>query len=174
MVVEECTEKRSLLSTLAKEPRKKITKRKNKNHKCGKIKNLLYEVYTMANSKITERDIYNSIIDGTADPDVLVEFATKKLAQLDKRNAAAKVRAEKKRAEGDALMASVLGFVTDEPQSRGDIASAMIDAGFEVTDAKVGARLNKLVAAGEVVKANAKVAGEDGKSKTVVVYSLAE
>ena len=128
----------------------------------------------MANNKITERDIYNSILDGTADPDVLVEFATKKLAQLDKRNAAAKVRAEKKRAEGDALMASVLGYVSDEPQSRADIAAAMIEAGFEVTDAKVGARLNKLVAAGEIVKASAKVTGEDGKGKTVVVYSLGE
>lgn len=127
----------------------------------------------MAN-KITERDIYNSILDGTYDVDVLVDFATKKLAQLDKRNASAKIRAERKRAEGDALMASVLGFVSDEPQSRSDIAAAMIDAGFEVTDAKVGARLNKLVAAGEIVKANAKVAGENGKSKTVVVYSLGE
>ena len=128
----------------------------------------------MANSKITERDIYNSILDGTFDPDVLVEFATKKIAQLDKRNASAKIRAEKKRAEGDALMGSVLGFVTDEPQSRGDIAAAMVDAGFEVTPAKVGARLNKLVAAGEIVKANAKVEGEDGKSKSVVVYTLGE
>ena len=127
----------------------------------------------MAN-KITERDIYNSILDGTYDVDVLVDFATKKLAQLDKRNASAKIRAERKRAEGDALMASVLGFVSDEPQSRSDIAAAMIDAGFEVTDAKVGARLNKLVVAGEIVKANAKVAGENGKSKTVVVYSLGE
>ena len=107
-------------------------------------------------NKLTERDLYNSILNGNVDADALRAFA------------------EKKRAEGDALMASGLGFVTDEPQSRGDIASAMIDAGFEVTDAKVGARLNKLVAAGEVVKANAKVAGEDGKSKTVVVYSLAE
>lgn len=35
MVVDECWEKRSLLSTLAKEPRKKITKCKNKNLKCG-------------------------------------------------------------------------------------------------------------------------------------------
>ena len=35
----------------------------------------------MAN-KITEREIYNSIINGTADQSVLVEFANKKLAQL--------------------------------------------------------------------------------------------
>ena len=36
MVVDKCKETRSLLSTFAKEPRKKITKCKNKNFKCDK------------------------------------------------------------------------------------------------------------------------------------------
>ena len=48
----------------------------------------------MAN-KITEREIYNAMINGTIDADVMVEFATKKLAQLDKRNESAKIRAAK-------------------------------------------------------------------------------
>ena len=65
-------------------------------------------------NKITEREIYNSILNGTADHDVLVEFATKKIAQLDKRNASAAKRAAVKRAEGDELQALVLDALTDE------------------------------------------------------------
>ena len=42
----------------------------------------------------TERDIYTSMINGDFDPAELAEFATKKLAQLDKRNAKAKVEIE--------------------------------------------------------------------------------
>jgi len=64
---------------------------------------ILYEVFTMANSKITERDIYNAMIDGTIDAETMAEFAEKKLAQLDKRNESAKKRAAKKRAESDEL-----------------------------------------------------------------------
>ena len=125
----------------------------------------------MAN-KITERDIYNSIIDGTYDVDVLVEFAEKKLGQLDKRNASAAKRAAAKRAAGDELQAAVLSFVTDEPQTRGMIAEAMIAEGHDVTAAKVGARLTKLANSGEIFKGKAKFVGEDGKSKQSVVYSI--
>ena len=49
-------------------------------------------------NKMTEREIYNAMIDGTIDADVMVEFAEKKLAQLDKRNEKAKERAVAKRA----------------------------------------------------------------------------
>ena len=63
----------------------------------------------MAN-KITEREIYNSIINGTADQAVLVEFANKKLAQLDKRNVTAKARAERKRAESNEVTEGIFGF----------------------------------------------------------------
>ena len=55
-------------------------------------------------AKITERDIYNSILNETFDLAVLKEFAEKKLAQLDKRNESAKIRAAKKRAESDELL----------------------------------------------------------------------
>ena len=125
----------------------------------------------MSTSKITEREILNSIIDGTADPDVLVEYAEKKIAQLDKRNASAAKRAAAKRAAGDELMESVFGFVTDEPQTRGQIAAAMVAEGFEVTDAKVGARLNKLFNLGRIQKANSKFTDENGKRHAVVVYA---
>lgn len=124
---------------------------------------------------ITEREIYTSIIEGTADPDVLVEFATKKLAQLDHRNEKAKERAAKKRSEPDALMDAVAGFLADEPQSRQDIFDAMVATG-EYPDLKIGQvgfRLSALVKAERAVRAEASVAGADGKAKRVVVYTLA-
>ena len=126
----------------------------------------------MTNSKITEREIYTSMINGTIDRDVMVEFAEHKLAQLDKRNESAKARAAKKRAEGDALVDVVAEFVGDEPMTREDITNAMVDAGHEVTIGKVQNRLSKLVSEGRIAKAKAKVVGEDGKSKTVTVYAV--
>ena len=124
---------------------------------------------------ITEREIYTSIIEGTADPDVLVEFATKKLAQLDKRNAKAKERAAAKRAEGDALLEAVFGCVTDEPQSRQDIFDVLVDGGEfpELKLGQVGFRLTALANSGRINKAEATVEGEDGKSHRVMVYTLA-
>ena len=112
----------------------------------------------MTNTKITERDIYTAILNGTVDTDVLKAFAEKKLAQLEKRNESAKIRAAKK-------------FITDEAQTRAQITAAMVAEGFDVTEGKVGARLNKLVANGQIAKAKGRVAGEDGKSKSVTLYA---
>ena len=124
---------------------------------------------------ITEREIYTSMINGTIDPDVMVEFATKKLAQLDKRNASAKARAAKKRAEGDALTEAVFALVTEEPQSRQDIFDALVESDefAEVKLGSVGFRLTTLVKDGRVVKQEASVEGTDGKTRRVMVYSLA-
>lgn len=123
-------------------------------------------------NKMTEREIYNAMIDGTIDADVMVEFAEKKLAQLDKRNEKAKERAVAKRAEADELTEKVAEFVGDEAQTRDEITNAMVEAGYEVTVGKVQARLTKLVEASRIAKAKAKVAGEDGKNKQVTVYAL--
>ena len=102
---------------------------------------------------ITEREIYNSILDGTYDVDVLCGFATKKLAQLDKRNASAAKRAAAKRAAGDEITNGVYAFVTDEPQNRAQIAAAYNAAhGTELSDAKIGARLSKLTREGKIAK----------------------
>lgn len=126
----------------------------------------------MTNTKMTEREIYNAMIEGSLDAETMKEFAEKKLAQLDKRNASAKVRAAAKRAEGDELKAVVSSFVGDEPQTRAQITAAMVEAGYDVTEGKVGARLNKLVADGEIAKAKARIVGEDGKSKAATLYAL--
>lgn len=124
----------------------------------------------MAN-KITEREIYNSIINGTADQAVLVEFANKKLAQLDKRNMTAKARAERKRAESNEVTEGIFGVLSAERMTREQVAEAF---GGELSVAKVGARLNNLFKDGRVQKETIKVANADGKMTNKVVYFVAE
>ena len=128
-------------------------------------------------TKMTEREIYSAMIDGTIDAEVMKEFAEKKIAQLDKRNATAKVRAAKKRAEGDALIEQILAVLSDEPMSRDDVVNALLDNGIETTPGKVGYRLTTLSKPedGRVTKLEATVGGEDGgRARHLMVYTLAE
>ena len=126
----------------------------------------------MAN-RLTEREIYNAMINGTIDPDVMAEFAEKKLAQLDKRNATAAKRAAAKRAETDALLETVYGVLGDEPMDRTEIANVLAEQGVETTLGKITSRLSALVKEGRANKAKAKVEGEDGKSHDITVYTVA-
>lgn len=124
----------------------------------------------MAN-KITEREIYNSILNGTVDQATLCEFAEKKLAQLDKRNASAQRRAAAKRAEGNAITEDIFGILSAERMTREQVAQAY---GSELSVAKVGSRLNQLVEAGRVQKETIKVANAEGKMVNKVAYFVAE
>ena len=124
----------------------------------------------MAN-KITEREIYNSILNGTVDQAVLCEFAEKKLAQLDKRNASAQRRAAVKRAESNEITEGIFGVLSAERMTREQVAQAY---GSELSVAKVGSRLNQLVEAGRVQKETIKVANADGKMVNKVAYFVAE
>lgn len=124
----------------------------------------------MAN-KITEREIYNSILNGTVDQAVLCDFAEKKLAQLDKRNASAQRRAAAKRAEGNAITEEIFGILSAERMTREQVAQAY---GSELSVAKVGSRLNQLVEAGRVQKETIKVANAEGRMVNKVAYFVAE
>ena len=124
----------------------------------------------MAN-KITEREIYNSILNGTVDQAVLCDFAEKKLAQLDKRNASAQRRAAAKRAEGNAITEDIFGILSAERMTREQVAQAY---GSELSVAKVGSRLNQLVEAGRVQKETIKVANAEGRMVNKVAYFVAE
>ena len=124
----------------------------------------------MAN-KITEREIYNSILNGTVDQAVLCEFAEKKLAQLDKRNASAQRRAAVKRAEGNEITEGIFGVLSAERMTREQVAQAY---GSELSVAKVGSRLNQLVEAGRVQKETIKVANAEGRMVNKVAYFVAE
>ena len=129
----------------------------------------------MASVKVTERDIYNSIIAGTADQDVLVEFAEKKLAQLDRRNATAAKRAAKKREEADILLSKVQAVLDENPQTREQILDAVTADGTVAKLGQITNRLSRLCrdeTAG-VVKGKEKYKGEDNKTHEVTVYYLA-
>lgn len=120
---------------------------------------------------LTERDIYTAMLNGTLDAEVAKEFAEKKIAQLDKRNASAARRAQAKRAEGNEITEAVYAVLGNEPMTRAQVVSAM---GTDLSVAKIGARLNTLVREGRVSKETIKVAGEDGKAKSAVAYFVAE
>ena len=121
---------------------------------------------------LTERDIYTAMLNGTLDAEVAKEFAEKKIAQLDKRNAGAKVRAERKRAEGNEITEGIFNVLTAEGMTRDQVAQAYGDESLSV--AKVGARLNQLVSAGRVQKETIKVANAEGKMTNKVAYFVAE
>lgn len=106
-----------------------------------------------------------------ADNAEFVEYATNELAKLDKKNAKARERAAEKRAIGDELQGSVLAVITDAPQTRDDILTAVVEAtgDEDLTVGKIQSKLNNLVEAGSVAKC--KVKTEDGKTKTA--YTLA-
>lgn len=97
----------------------------------------------------------------------LLEFIDKQIEALEARKAAAAKRAEKKRAESDALTDAVLAQIGDELITVDEIVVALDDE--NVTRNKVTARLGKLVKAGLIVKDTVKV---DGNKR--MAYKLAE
>lgn len=91
------------------------------------------------------------------DQDELLEFIDKQIEALENRKTAAKARAEKKKAESDALTDAILEQIGEELITVDEIVVALNDE--SVTRNKVTARLGKLVKAGTVVKEYVKVEG---------------
>lgn len=89
-----------------------------------------------------------------------VEFIDKQIEALDKRKAAAAARAEKKKAESDALTDAIYELIGDKLVTVDEITVAFDDE--EVTRAKITARLGKLVNAGLIEKEPVRV---DGKKR---------
>jgi len=108
----------------------------------------------------------------TTDYDVqtLIEFVQAEQAALVRKSEKAKERAAEKKAERDELCELVASLLTAEPQTRDQIAEQIEDP--EVTVAKVGARLSKLVAAGDAVKTEVAAVSAAGKKTTRMAYSL--
>jgi hypothetical protein len=121
---------------------------------------------------LTERTILHMMIDGTIDKETLHDYGVKKLAQLDKRNETARIRAAKKKAEPDELLDAVFNILYDQPMSREDVLEELLPEYPELTVGKVSYRLSKLVRErpNEVIKQEAFVT-EDGKTKRITVYT---
>lgn len=128
----------------------------------------------MENSvKKTKIDYFNElremVLDTVTDEewqDELLNFIDKQIETLQKRKVAAAERAEKKRAESDAMTEAILAKLGEEYLGVDDIVAALDDE--SVTRNKVTARLGKLVKAGLVEKEAVKF--ESGKR---MAYRLA-
>ena len=81
----------------------------------------------------------------------IVDYAVKTQEQIAAKAEKAKAYVAKKKAESDELKEAVASVLTEEFQTREDVLAAL-DAGEEVTIAKVGARLTALVKDGRAVK----------------------
>ena len=86
-----------------------------------------------------------------------IELIDGEIEAIERRKAAAKVRAEQKKAESDALTDAIYACMTDDAQTVEDILE---NVDFEdVTRNKITARIGKLIKAGLVMKQTIKVDG---------------
>ena len=123
----------------------------------------------MAIEKITKVDMFNAIADFIADTDwerkdEAIEFIEKQIDQLKAKAEKAKSRAEEKKIEGDELREAVANALTNEPQTIDAITTTVAEI-FDVTKAKVTARLTQLVKLGEATKEQVKIDG-----RKIMVY----
>ena len=123
----------------------------------------------MAVEKITKVDMFNAIADFIADTDwerkdEAIEFIEKQIDQLKAKAEKAKSRAEEKKVEGDELREAVANALTNEPQTIDAITTTVAEI-FDVTKAKVTARLTQLVKLGEATKEQVKIDG-----RKIMVY----
>lgn len=128
----------------------------------------------MENIKITKRDFLNNIktvfTTGESDfePEVMIAFAEKELAQLTHKADKARERAAAKRAEVDDLYGRIMEVLSEKPKTVAEIVIDLEDA--EVTAGKVSYRCSKMAANGEITKTTVKLPGE-GKARTLVAYA---
>ena len=123
----------------------------------------------MAVEKITKVDMFNAIADFIANTDwerkdEAIEFIEKQIDQLKAKAEKAKSRAEEKKIEGDELREAVANALTNEPQTIDAITTTVAES-FDVTKAKVTARLTQLVKLGEATKEQVKIDG-----RKIMVY----
>lgn len=120
---------------------------------------------------MTKREAYEvigSVFSGIEheSKDEVLALCEKEIAALDHKNEMAKKRAAEKRAQGDALRATIESLLSDEPKTVNDIVAELGDE--TVTPAKVIARMTQLVKAEKAAKENIKVDG-----RKLVAYTVA-
>lgn len=127
--------------------------------------------------RIIKRDFYEAIIkametgETNIEPAKIVEFCENEIAMLDKKAGKAKERAAAKKAEVDELMEKVYAVLSDtEFMTRNAVMDALGDMPEDVSIAKVGARLTKMVNNQTVEKSELTVANAEGKKSKVMGY----
>ena len=113
-------------------------------------------------------EIFAGLVDYAAEEqrDDLRDVLDKEFAAIEKKNASARARAAKKRAEGDALKAEIAGLLNSEAQVAQDIIDAL--GREDITPAKVAARMKVLCNEGVAEREYVKIDG-----RKLVGYKLA-
>lgn len=128
------------------------------------------EKITKAQKYAMIEDILNTV-DGD-NIDMLIEFVQAEQAALANKAAKAKAKAAEKKTEIDDLGNAVLGVLNGTPKTRDEVFALVEDFSNDVSIAKVGARLTKLVDAGLIVKTEVKAVTASGKKTTRMAYSV--
>ena len=128
------------------------------------------EKITKAQKYAMIEDILNTV-DGD-NIDMLIEFVQAEQAALANKAAKAKAKAAEKKTEIDDLGNAVLGVLNGTPKTRDEVFALVEDLSNDVSVAKVGARLTRLVDAGLVVKTEVKAVTASGKKTTRMAYSV--
>lgn len=128
------------------------------------------EKITKAQKYAMIEDILNTV-DGD-NIDMLIEFVQAEQAALANKAAKAKEKAAEKKTEIDDLGNAVLGVLNGTPKTRDEVFALVEDFSNDVSVAKVGARLTKLVDAGLIVKSEVKAVTASGKKTTRMAYSV--
>lgn len=128
------------------------------------------EKITKAQKYAMIEDILNTV-DGD-NIDMLIEFVRAEQAALANKAAKAKAKAAEKKTEIDDLGNAVLGVLNGAPKTRDEVFALVEDFSNDVSVAKVGARLTKLVDAGLIVKSEVKAVTASGKKTTRMAYSV--
>lgn len=128
------------------------------------------EKITKAQKYAMIEDILNTV-DGD-NIDMLIEFVQAEQAALANKAAKAKAKAAEKKTEIDDLGNAVLGVLNGTPKTRDEVFALVEDFSNDVSVAKVGARLTRLVDAGLIVKSEVKAVTASGKKTTRMAYSV--
>ena len=129
------------------------------------------EKYTKSNKLTDIKAILAQVETTDYDIPALIEFVEGEIAALARKAAKAKEKAAEKKTERDELCEAVYAVLTTEPQTRDQVFEQV--EGEDISLAKVGARLTKLVASGDVAKTEVASTSASGKKSTKMAYFLA-
>lgn len=115
------------------------------------------------------KELIEAHVEDAAEREDLLDFIDNQIAAIDRKKEAAVRRAEKKKAESDALKEAIFDKIGDELITVDEIVVAFDDP--DVTRNKVTARLGKLFNEGRITKEQVKV---DGKKKMAYKRAVAD
>lgn len=115
------------------------------------------------------KELIEAHVEDAAEREDLLDFIDNQIAAIDRKKEAAVRRAEKKKAESDALKEAIFDKIGDELITVDEIVVAFDDP--DVTRNKVTARLGKLFNEGRITKEQVKV---DGKKKMAYKRMVAD